>query len=442
MITSTSTLSHLRTAAATALAGVLLLGVAPAEAVAKPQPQIGPVTGLGLSVTPGDGYRVDARWDALPRATRYAVKLVDGSNTRLAAGSVSTPTWGVSTTAPAGTRLTVTVTPYVDSRRGKPASVSQVLPDVTPPTAAYSVVRDAADPSGGSVTIRRDRLSDDLTPLAGITQTITWGAGLEPQPWAPAQTEISHDYGDAEALHRPVVTVRDAAGNTASHELAVPVRDAQAPTGSYAVSGGSAFARWTPVQLTELAAADNLSDAADLVRTVDWGDGSTETWNPGLTHVYAAAGSFTPRVRLTDEAGNTSAWTSATVVDVVADTAAPTTTLRVPARATRASSWSTLRGVLDDGAGVGARATTVRVAQLRRGAWYAYRAPSRTWVRAAGRNAALTAARGTARPSATDRWALPVSGLRNGTLVVRYRGADLLGNTTATFVRSQVLTSR
>lgn len=437
-----STFSHLRTAAVTALAGLLVLGVAPAEAAAKPRPQIGPVTGLGLTVSPGDGYRVVARWDALPRATRYAVKLVDSSHTRLADGSVTGPEWSVTTTAPAGTRLTVTVTPYVDARRGKPAGVSQVLPDVTAPTAAYSVVRDAADPSGGKVAVRRDQLSDDLTPVAGITQTITWDTGLEPQPWAPAQAEISHDYGDAESLRRPVVTVRDAAGNTATHALVVPVRDAQGPTGSYAVSGGSAYARWTPVHLTELAAADNLSDTDDLVRTVDWGDGSTETWSPGLTHVYAVAGSFTPRVRLTDEAGNTGAWSTTSAVDVVADTAAPTTTLRAPARAGRAASWSTLRGVLDDGAGVGARAATVRVAQLRRGAWYGYRAPSRTWVRATGRNAALAAARGTARPSATDRWALPVSGLRVGTLVVRYRGADLVGNATAAFVRSQVLTRR
>lgn len=438
----TSTFSVLRTAAVTALAGMLLLGVAPAEAVAKPRPQIGPVTGLGLTVTPGDGYRVDARWDALPRATRYAVKLVDSSHTRLADGSVTAAEWSMTTTAPAGTRLTLTVTPYLDSRRGKPASVSQVLPDVTAPTAAYSVVRDPADPSGGKVTLRRDQLSDDVTALAAITQTITWDTGLEPQPWASAQTEISHDYGDAESLHRPVVTVRDAAGNTATHALAVPVRDAQGPTGSYAVSGGSAFARWTPVHLTELAATDNLSDADDLVRTVDWGDGSTETWTPDLTHVYALAGSFTPRVRLTDEAGNTGAWATTSAVDVVADTAAPTTTLRVPARADRAASWSTLRGVLDDGAGVGARAATVRVAQLRRGAWYGYRAPSRTWVRATSRGGALTAARGAARPTATDRWALPVSGLRVGTLVVRYRGTDLVGNATATFVRSQALTRR
>lgn len=108
----------------------------------------------------------------------------------------------------------------------------------------------------------------------------------------------------------------------------------------------------------------------------------------------------------------------------------------------RIAGWSTLRGRLDDGEGVGEQAAAVKVVQLRRGAWYGYRSATGTWVKAATRTKALRAASGTAQPTATHTWSLPVKGLRTGTLVVRYRGLDLLGNATPWLVREQRLTRR
>jgi hypothetical protein len=304
------------------------------------------------------------------------------------------------------------------------------------------VVRDPADPTGGAVTIRRDELVDDLSPVGGITQTIAWDEGESAQPWPSSAETMSHEYGSEERVHHPVVTVKDAAGNTASYRLAVAVRDTLAPRGTYVATPGAAFAGWTAVTVDETDAGDNLTAVADLERTIDWGDGTVQPWHPQLTHVYAEPGSYRPSVRLTDEAGNVSDWVATSTIAVTEDDLAPTTVLRVPARAASVSSWSTLRGRLDDGTGVGAKSVTVKVAQLRRGSWFGYRASTGSWTRTATKKAALRRAEGTTSPTATRRWAMQVKGVRPGTLVVRYRGADLMGNRTAWMTRQQRLTRR
>ncbi|WP_433828244.1 ExeM/NucH family extracellular endonuclease [Actinoplanes sp. CA-015351] len=98
------------------------------------------------------------------------------------------------------------------------------------------------------------------------------------------------------------------------------VADETAPTGTYSLN---AAALWPgqSVTLTEVALSDDVSAAAKVTRVVNWGDGSAaETLAAGTTtatHTYAAAGSYTVSVTLTDEAGNTGPATfsgSATVV--------------------------------------------------------------------------------------------------------------------------------
>jgi hypothetical protein len=433
-----------RAAVTGGLVAALVLGATPADAVGpgKPGKPSGPVSGLAMTISHENGYRIDTTWKGVTGATRYAVRMTDGSAT-LATDSVPEPSWSGATSLPAGTRIVVTVTPYVDRKKGKPATVTKILPDVTAPRGVYTVVRDAVDPTGGSVTIRRDELVDDLTPTSGIVATIAWDEGESPQPWPGGTATMSHDYGNEERLHHPVVTVQDAAGNTATYRLAVPVRDTLAPTGSYAVTPGAGFAEWTGVRISETEVSDNLSADADIQRTVDWGDGIVEPWNPQLTHVYADAGSYLPRLRLTDEAGNASSWVPTSTVDVTRDSVAPTTTLRVPRKgAARIASWSTLRGRLDDAEGVGAKEVNVKVAQQRRKAWFSYNGTTDTWTRAASKRAALRKARGVAGPTATDHWSLPVKGLRTGPIVVRYRGTDLVGNRTGWMVRQERLTRR
>ena len=174
---------------------------------------------------------------------------------------------------------------------------------------------------------------------------------------------------------------------------------------------------------------------------MDWGDGTVQTWTPAIQHVYADAGSYQPRVQLRDEAVNETTWLPTSTVEVTADTTAPLTTLRVPRkRQTRVSSWNALRGRLDDGQGVGAKSATVKIAELRRGSWYGYRAGAGTWVKAASKRGALRKATGLAQLTPTHRWALPLTGLKTGAMVIKYRGADHLANRTPSGIRQQRLT--
>jgi 5'-nucleotidase len=79
--------------------------------------------------------------------------------------------------------------------------------------------------------------------------------------------------------------------------------DLTAPTGSYntVVAGRSAT-------LTELAVADDVTPAAQIQRTVDWGDGSpSASWTAGLSHTYPASpvlARYVPTMTLQDLAGN------------------------------------------------------------------------------------------------------------------------------------------
>ena len=66
--------------------------------------------------------------------------------------------------------------------------------------------------------------------------------------------------------------------------------------------------RMTTVSVTQTSLSDDFSAAADVLRWVNWGDGSAvEAWTGPVTasHVYANAGVYTPQVVLKDEAGNT-----------------------------------------------------------------------------------------------------------------------------------------
>ncbi|WIM97019.1 ExeM/NucH family extracellular endonuclease [Actinoplanes oblitus] len=95
------------------------------------------------------------------------------------------------------------------------------------------------------------------------------------------------------------------------------VFDTTAPTGTYAVNAAAIWPGQT-VTLTQSALSDDVTAAGTIKQVVSWGDGSAaETLEAGATkaaHAYAAAGSYTITVALTDEAGNTATVSGGTVV--------------------------------------------------------------------------------------------------------------------------------
>ncbi len=442
--------------AAASLGAALTLTLAPAMtgahggATASAAVQkIGPVTGLAAAVTkPAGAYRVAATWNALSGATSYRLTLTDSTGTTLASGTVTGPAWTASTTKPAGTRVTVKVTPMASKRPGRAASITKVLPDLTAPTGTYHLVQVGGNGgTGGHVDVTQDTLSDDVSAPADITRSIDWdGQGV----WAPwsTGTTVSNDYPSLSGVHYPQVKLVDQAGNQAIVPLhVVVVGDAADPTGAFDVAPVTGWAKLTRVQITQTALHDDLSTAQHIARMVNWNDGTPQSaWLAGttLSHVYQTGGPHTPTVQLTDEAENAAAPIVLQTVTSNVDAVAPRVTQQRPAtQRGYVSRWKTLKGTATDTSGTGVRRVTLRIVEKRGTAWYAYRATTHTWVKAASKAGAVRRSTvASITPNALHRWSYRLPGLRKGSLLVWRTGTDLVGNTSAVSALRQVLNHR
>ncbi|MGH3509898.1 MAG: hypothetical protein ACRDPI_06670, partial [Nocardioidaceae bacterium] len=399
-----------------ALAVVVGLTFGGASAEAKPPPghgKIGPVTGLTATATkPAAAYVVKTAWNALTGATKYTVTMTNASGTKLGSATVTTPTWSASTTSPVNTKVTVTVVPFAGNRRGKAKSVSTVLPDLTAPVGSYSI----SQPGNGStlVTLTQVTLSDNASPAANLTQTVNWGDGTTDATAAGTTTSFQHTYPNtSEQLYPVTVTVTDQAGNSSEYDFAAAILDVVAPTGSYTVTPGAGYAKWTKVTVRATTApTDDLSSVPNITQTVDWNDGTpAQTFADGatLSHVYQTGGTFNPTVVLTDQAGNSTVALVTAPVVVTVDTKAPVVRLVLPkAHRTHESSWRLLHGRATD-AGTGVRNVQVRAIERRGSAWYSYRPATHKWVKAGTRAAAWKKSRVmTVRTTATHKWTVRV----------------------------------
>jgi hypothetical protein len=417
------------------LAVTTALAVTMAPAAAAPT-KVGPVRNLAMTFGQSDNpYVVMSDWDDLAGATAYRVSLTSGG-TVLQSDKVTVSDWRATTTLGATTMVTLKVVPMAGKRPGRPTSITEALPDVTAPTGTFTLKQ--SSPGSRDVTVEQETLVDNVDPADSIVRTIRWDEGMAFQPWNGG----THTYAvDLQAYH-PTVKLEDAAGNTRQVPLGtVVVGDHTAPTGTFGVTSSSGWAGWTRISLTETTPVeDAVSVDGRVTRTVDWGDGTQNTWTEGAapTHVYAADGSYDPKVTLADGAGNESEATMANSVVVTADTGRPTISLVKPAtRRTWVRRWVTLHGKARDAA-TGVRVAKLRLVEKRGATWYAYRGTTGRWVRGGTTEAAAlrrtTPAK--AKPSAKGTWSYKVRGLRKGRLVVRVQSTDNVKN------RSRLLTVR
>jgi len=418
----------------------VLAGLSGPSAEAKPPARPGKVSKLQVaSVTkPGDAYQLDTTWSAATNATSYRVTATDLAGTVLDKETVTDTEWLASVIGKSGTTVRITVTPYNSNRKGLAGRVDKVLPDLTAPTGSFSLVQAARD-----VTVTQNALSDDVSAPASITRVVNWDDGTPTETWGSSGT-IAHTYPLTGIWH-PTVTLTDAAGNSSAPiPLGVAVLgDSAPPTGSFTAGPGSAWAAFSTVTLTQTAIHDEFSKDGDIKRSVDWGDGTpAEAWaTAGTTaeHVYAVAGSYTPKVQLTDEAGNSATY-DASAVTVALDSVAPTVALKAPRKAKSVRSWRTLKGSATD-AETGVAGVRVKAVEKRGTRWYGYRPATGTWVKATSKKAAWRQARAAAVvPSATGTWSSPLRHLAKGQLVVKTNGRDRVGNTSAWVLTSQKLT--
>ena len=252
----------------------------------------------------------------------------------------------------------------------------------------------------------------------------------------------THTY-DSPGDYTATLTVTNAAGSdTATNHVTVTDPDDKPPTGTFSIGPASGWAKGTRITLTQASIGDNKTPADSIRRSVAWKDGSiAEVWSAGttITHVFRAAGSYTPTVTLTDLAGN-SATVGTSAVTLRADTAAPTARLLRPAARSSAAAWRTLKG-RDGDVGSGVAWVHVSAVEKRGGAWYFYRPASHSWAKARSRAAALRkshAAR--AVIVGAGHWTYRLAVARRGTLVLRLVAGDHAGNRSRSVTYSQRLT--
>ena len=430
---------------AVALVSVALSATA-APVIAKPPPKPGAVTNIAVSASKaGSTFTVHSTWTAGANTTRYGVTLTQVSNgATLDSGSVTGTSWDAHTTAPDGTAVRVNVTSFNGKRRGPTVSKNFTLPDLTAPVGEFTVVRN--DGTGGNVALHLVSLSDETTALNDIDVTVAWDDAATPVTWPAPFADLGHVYDATPAVHYVTVTVTDDSNNTRSYPLTIVVNDTTAPhEGQFTVSTAAAWASWTPVSLTQVMAADNLSASDKLTRVVDWGDGTAATpWAQGAaaTHKYAVAGVFTPVVTLTDEAGNSADFPAASGVTVTVDTGKPTVTVKVPQARKSVRAWRTVKGTAKD-SGVGVRNVIVKAIEKRGTAWYAYKAKTKTWVKAGTKVKAIKAATAiSVKPTLAGAWSATLAKLTKGTLIVRARAFDNRGNASAWVAKKAILTKR
>jgi hypothetical protein len=430
---STSRLLRLPAAALVAAVVVATLGAAPAVA-AKPAPAPKNLDAVATAHVNGT-YDVVASWDAVPTATSYRVALTKGGTT-LSSATVTTKSWSATVSSSPGT-ATLSVRGVVGRKPGRTATHSVELLDVTPPSGTYS---SSWNNNTGLATITQDSLTDNL-PVSGVTRTVDWGEG-SPVAW-PSGTTITHTYGLVAARYVPTVTLKDAALNQAVVEVpAVVIKDDTAPTGAFSVSPATGWAAFTSVTVTQDGVlSDNWSPADHITRSVDWGDGTTESWTSGgsLSHVYASAATYAPVVTITDEAHNATVVPTSDVV-VSADTSGPTVKLRSPKAKHSVTAWKTLRGKAVD-AETGVKSVWLKAVEKRGTTWYGYNATTHAWVKAASKAKAFKKAKAFSRTTdSKDRWTANLARLKQGTLVLKVRATDQVHNRSATLMRLATLT--
>jgi hypothetical protein len=406
-------------------------------ATGKPAPA---PTGLAATVTAhaNGSYDVDASWNATANATGYRVALTKGGAT-LASTTVKTASWSPTVTATPG-NASLSVRAVLGKKPGRTASVTVPFSDVSPPQGSYSRVWDN---NTGLATITQDSLTDN-SPVSGVTRTVSWGVG-SPVAW-PTGTTITHTFPLTEQRYTPTVTLEDAAHNvTVIDVAAIVINDSEAPTGSFTSGPATAWAKLTPVTLSQTAIHDNWSPDATIARVVDWQDGSApQTWTGAtLSHVYTTGGTFTPQVTLTDEAGNPAPAIATTAVTVKVDSVGPRVKFVLPKSKHSVKAFRTLKGKATDTGGTGVKNVTVKAIEKRGTAWYGYNATTKRWIKASSKARAFTRARAmVVKTAARHIWTAKLSGLRKGTLVYRAFAKDKVANKSATITHKATLTRR
>lgn len=218
--------------------------------------------------------------------------------------------------------------------------------------------------------------------------------------------------------------------------------DTKPPVGSFVLLSAASTDDPGPltVEVAQVSLKDDRTPTAAIVREVNWGTGvGYEPWRRGRTisFDYTSVGRYDLRVRVTDEAGNSSVEELGIVV--VTDSSAPDLRVNQPT-SDRVGAWRSVRGYARDVGLAGVDFVRVKAWQMRTSGWFAYLGEERGWVKTGSWRRARAAARPVRVPTSTNgAWTASLRGIRPGALVVRAFARDAAGNRSPAVVVRRVL---
>jgi 5'-nucleotidase len=294
--------------------------------------------------------------------------------------------------------------------------------------------------TGQQVTLTESELVDG-TPDSVAERTVDWGDGSPVQALAAGATKATHKYA-AVGSYPVTVKLSDADG-----EGTATITNAPATVQVSTAIGGYKFAvasnwTWKGGGATAKLLLSGVPATATRV-WVDWGDGKTSLLGPktaATTHYYPV-GTHAAKVTLENAQGRTAPVTTRGYT-VKVDTTKPTSTLTVPGKPTRASSWKTIQGTAKDGQ-LGMDSVGVQLWKWTATKDYYFNFSSRKWVRYTPGKTKIPDAAVTWRGvDAKGVWRVPVPGLGKGyTIEVDYVAVDRAGNDNGWKYKVQKLTS-
>jgi hypothetical protein len=290
--------------------------------------------------------------------------------------------------------------------------------------------------TGQSVTLTQTELTDP-TPESTPERTVDWGDGVvEPLD----ADKATHTYATPNTYTVKVSLKEGEVEGTVTNP-AKPVQVANV-TGTFKFSVAS---NWTWKGGGATAKLLLSAVPANTTRVwVDWGDGKTSLLartHTSTTHYYPV-GSYTAKVTLENSQGKVPAKSAGSYAAKVDTWVPATSTLKVPSKPKKASSWKTIQGTAKDNQ-IGMDSVGVQVFKWTSTKDYYYNFVTKKWVKYTWGKTKIPNAAVSWRPvDSKGVWKVGVAGLSKGyTIEVDWAAVDRAGNVNGWKYRVQKLTS-
>ena len=295
--------------------------------------------------------------------------------------------------------------------------------------------------TGQQVTLTQTDLADS-TPETAAERTVDWGDGSPVETLAADAVKATHKYA-ANGSYQVKVSLTDADAGAGTVTLTNgPAVQVAAAGGSYKFTVSSTWT-WEGGGGTAKLLLSGVPAKAARV-WVNWGDGKTSLLGPthtATTHYYPV-GTYTAKVTLENAQGKTVAKSAGSYVAKIDTWKPATSTLKVPGKPARASSWKTVQGTAKDNQ-IGMDSVGVQLWKWTSAKDYYYNFSTRKWVKyTPGKTKIPNAALSWRAVDAKGAWKVSVAGLSKGyKFQVDYVALDRAGNANGWKFKRQTLTS-